>query len=535
MKSNKKRKMIIIIITMVVAIISINMVYTVQAESAEAETWDISADDDTSKVTATLYNYGRMVISGTGNMKEHSLTELGIKKNDIKVIEIQQGITNIGKYAFEECTDLEQIIIPNSVINIERDAFYRCISLESIVIPNSIQSIKTKTFELCDSLIDVTIPNSVTNIEKYAFQDCKSLKTIEIPASVNNLESEIFDECTSLTSINVDSENADYISKDGVVFSKDETTLIQFPPAKKDTIYTIPNSVTSIGEAAFENCINLTTVNISNNVKSIGRRAFYKSTGLISIEIPKSINTISSEVFSSCSNLTTVKIPNSVIEIKDEIFYLCTNLKNIDVDANNQNYISENGILFNKNKTKLIKYPPKKEEQKYTVPDTVTEIASFAFQGCENLIDVKISNNVVKIGISAFSECINLININIPEGISNIQNSMFQSCKSLKNISIPSSVKDIGRNAFYGVKFIYTVNDKNDSKVKVPNLIKRAIDESDSLYSQDNIILTNCSFDNEKEFLILDTNKIRNGEFATIKMQKERLKLLYWKVLVGYI
>ena len=535
MNSNKKRKMIIIMITIVVAIISISMVYTVQAESSEVGTWDISADDDTSNVTATLYNYGKMIISGTGDMKEYSLKELDNKKYDIKVIEIQQGITNIAKYAFEGCSSLEQIIIPNSVINIEEDAFYRCISLESIVIPNSIHSIKTRTFEQCDSLIDVTIPNSVTNIEKYAFEGCNSLTAIEIPASVNDIGIGTFYQCTSLTSINVEKENSKFMSEDGILFSKDGTKLIHFPSAKKDTIYTVPNNVTSIGEEAFENCMNLTTVNISDNVKSIGKRAFYQSTGLISIKIPKSINIIPEEAFSSCTNLETIEIPNSVTEIPYGVFSNCTNLKKIDVDVNNENYSSESGILFNKGKTKLIKYPSKKEEQSYIVPDTVTEIDVYAFHKCENLTNVKISDNVVEIGLGAFSKCINLTKINIPKGIENIPSYIFEDCRSLNNIDIPNSVKSINSNAFSGVKILYTVDDENYENVKVPELIKRAIDESDGLYSKDNIVFTNCSLDEENNFIKLDTEKIQNGEFATITMKKERLKILHWKVLLGYI
>jgi hypothetical protein len=148
------------------------------------------------------------------------------------------------------------------------------------------------------------IPNSVTSIGNSAFSSCTSLTSIVIPNSVTSIGDYAFSSCSSLTSINVNDDNSNYSSLDGVLYDKDKTTLINYPCAKLDNVFAIPNSVTSIGNSAFSSCTSLTSIVIPNSVTSIGDYAFYNCSSLTSIVIPNSVTSIGDYAFSYCSSLT---------------------------------------------------------------------------------------------------------------------------------------------------------------------------------------------------------------------------------------
>ena len=169
----------------------------------------------------------------------------------------------------------------------------------------SVTSIGEWAFYGCSGLTSVTIPNSVTSIGKAAFAYCSGLTSVTIPNSVTSIGEGAFAVCTGLTSINVASDNSNYCSVDGVLFNKDKTTLIEYPGGKQGA-YTIPNSVTSIGETAFYGCTGLTSVTIGNSVTSIGNQAFNKCSGLTSVTIPNSVTSIGEAAFYGCSGLTSV-------------------------------------------------------------------------------------------------------------------------------------------------------------------------------------------------------------------------------------
>ena len=318
---------------------------------------------------------------------------------DVKSVVIENGVTSIGDSAFKGCSSLTSIEIPSSVTSIGGYVFYDCSSLTSIEIPNSVTSIGHGAFGRCSSLTSIDIPSSVTSIGGYAFYDCSKLTSIEIPSSVTSIGNYAFYGCRKLTSIE------------------------------------IPEGVTSIGNSAFCGCSSLTSIEIPSSVTSIGNSAFYDCSSLTSIDIPSSVTSIGDTAFSSCSNLTSIEIPSSVTSIGDKAFYKCISLTGINVDENNQNYCSEDGVLFNKDKTELIRYPSKKADKQYVIPNSVTSIGDTAFSSCSNLTSIEIPSSVTSIGGYAFYWCRSLTSIEISNSITSIGASAFSSCSKLTTIN----------------------------------------------------------------------------------------------------
>ena len=184
------------------------------------------------------------------------------------------------------------------------------------------------------------------------------------------------------------------------------------------------------------------------SVTNIGIYAFRECTSLKSVTIPNSVTIIDMWAFFCSTNLTSVSIPESVTSIGWSAFGGCRSLIAIDVAVDNKNYASMNGVLFNKDKTELLYYPCNKNDNIYTIPDSVTNIAEQAFNGCTSLKSVTIPNGVTSIDNYAFVYCGNITNITIPESVASIGDGAFSGCTSLKSITIPNSVTSIGDSAF---------------------------------------------------------------------------------------
>ena len=264
-------------------------------------------------------------------------------------VTIGNSVTCIGSSAFSGCDGLTSVTIGNSVTSIENSTFHSCSSLTSVTIPNSVTSIGYGAFYNCSGLTSITIPNSVTSIGWYAFNGCTSLTSVTIGNSVTSIGSNVFCECYWLTSITVASDNTVYDSRyncNAII----ETATNTLVAGCKNTI--IPNSVTRIGNYAFENCSGLTSITIPNSVTSIGNSAFLGCDGLTSVTIGNSVTSIGEKAFESCSGLTSVTIGNSVTSIGNQALYNCSTLTSV------------------------------------TIPNSVTSIGWGAFGDCSNLTDV---------------------------------------------------------------------------------------------------------------------------------------------------
>ena len=218
----------------------------------------------------------------------------------------------------------QNTVIPNSVCTIDQFAFGGCSELTSVIIPNSVTSIGDYAFEVCRGLKSVTIPNSVISIGDGAFALCKSLTSVSIPNSVISIGDGAFSECNNLSSIIVDSGNPIYDSRNdcNAIIETATNTLIA---GCMNTI--IPNSIITIGKAAFCYRIGLTSVDIPSSVITISYVAFYGCEGLTSVTIPKSVTTIANSAFRECGDLTDVYcyiVNPSAIFMGNDVFYLAS-------------------------------------------------------------------------------------------------------------------------------------------------------------------------------------------------------------------
>ncbi len=418
------------------------------------------------------YNTGVLKITGTGTMKDYTIASDApwfSFRSYITMVEILDGVKSIGNYAFNDCSNLTSVAIPGSVTSIGSNAFADCSGLTSVTIPNSVTSIRERAFSGCSSLKFIEIPNSVTSIGKDAFSGCTGLKKV------------IVQDIAAWCGISFGSENANPLYYAHHLYSDENAEI---------TNLVIPNSVTSIGNGAFNGCSGLTSVTIGNSVTSIGEMAFYNCSKLTSVTIGSGVTSIGSPVFSSK--------PTKVIWLTN------TPPQNYTNAQGTVNYVANNNYTSLSNKTVYpflssmfvvdgIRYVPVSPSErtcdaidcvyddsaeKINIGEKVTnkgisltvkqvcphtcygntfikdvklsftgDLGNDAFYGCTSLNTATISNQG-NIGESAFDGCTNLNTVTI-NNKGDIGKNTFRECSSITKIDLGNGVTSIGSSAFY--------------------------------------------------------------------------------------
>ena len=312
------------------------------------------------------------------------------------------SVTEIISNAFRGCWRLTSVVIPETVTSIEDGAFCDCISLTSVVIPETVTSIGDEAFAGCRRLTSVVIPETVTSIGDLTFYNCSSLTSVVIPETVTSIGDGAFAGCSSLTSV---------VIPETVTSIGDEA----FAGCRRLTSVVIPQSVTSIGECAFDCGIEVSKDN--PNYSSLDGVLFNKKmTSLICCGqskdgdylVPETVTEICNNSF-NCESLNSITISKSVTTIGESAFDGCYNLEYISVSADNSNFSSYDGVLFDKEMKLLIRYPIKKEghlpkKESYKIPITVNKIGNRAFYNCR-FREIYIPETVTEIGMGAFHSC----------------------------------------------------------------------------------------------------------------------------------
>ena len=448
-----------------------------------------------------------------------SLQEIGNcafeKCVNLEEIILPEGVTQIGSYAFLDCQNLKSVTIPASVTSIESGVFAFCINLASIQI-----SPDNPVYETVDKLLvrkeymsvvsaapviqrSYTIPDGIAEIGFLAFYGCDMIHELTIPDSVVTIcdDENVFGDCSENLVIRASAGSAAqrHCEKYGIKFEAltpagEETTAPE--PAAETSLYRytvkadgtaeitgvtdtgittadIPAEldgyrVTSIGEEAFYDLINLETVSIPEGVTRIGTKAFYGCRALKSVTIPEGVTAIDGCAFFYCLQLQSVTLPETLKTLSDRAFDYCPNLESVNIpdslismgeavfrsDKNVRLSISpdhpvfsfENNTLINKNTKTLLLYHDD-EAADYVVPQGITRIASCAFSD-RNLTSVTIPDSVAWIGQCAFSDCQNLREIVLPDTVTSIGGQAFFGCMRLKTANIPDSVTEIGDAVF---------------------------------------------------------------------------------------
>lgn len=387
---------------------------------------------------------------------------------DLTNITISNSVVSIGDYAFYNCTGLKSITIPNSVVSLGYSAFYDCTGLTSVTIGSGVTNIGDSAFGGCTNLTSIKVdnqnkvydsrnncnalietktnslikgcnntimPDNIASINYGAFSGCTGLTSLTIPDSVTSIDERAFAGCEGLTSMKVSSGNKTYDSRNGcnaIIETKTNTLVagcastvipntvtcindFAFSDFTNIKSMTLPDGLTVIGAYAFDGCTNMESINIPDKVTNIGSYAFWECSALKEIMLPDSIKYIGSGAFVSCYSLEIVDLGNSSdldLELGYYVFDYCNNIKKFIVGKDVKNYSTDaNGVLYNKDKTGLIKYTAGADRSTYTVNSNTVFIKEHAFEDSKNLKSIVIPSGLMSVSRNAFRDCDNLTDV----------------------------------------------------------------------------------------------------------------------------
>ena len=375
-------------------------------------------------LTWVLTSDGTITFSGTGDMRNYSSassTSWYAYRDQIKSVELEDGITSIGNFAFYGLENLTDVTIPEGVTSIGGFAFKNCISLETVDLPSTLKKLGESAFFGCSKLSKIVIPEGIYTIWGYTFKNCTSLKEVTLPSTLIKVDEAAFYGCSSLKELEIPSN----VSIIGIYCFKNCTSLAKVTLPEKLTeireavFYatalpeiTIPEGVKKIGPYAFKNCTALKTVTLPETLTSVGEASFYSCTALTEIKLPDNVTSIGNYAFRRCENLGTLNLSANLETVGESAFYGCTGLK----------------IL--------------------TIPENVSVIGAYAFKNCTGVTEVSLPESLKELGDSAFYGCTAVKEIVFPENISKVGAYAFSRCSSLSQVTFRGNAPEIGDSAF---------------------------------------------------------------------------------------
>ncbi len=407
-------------------------------------------------VTWTMDAQGRMVVSGTGEMRG---SYDGNPWSGVKTAVIQNGVTAIGYSAFKGCGELTGVTIPDSVTSIGENAFYECASLRSIDIPDSVTAIAGFVFYGCGSLSSVTIPDGVISIGFNSFMDCPAHRFATVGSSG----------AIALGKAHCSFRDHAYPKID-LEYRYDFGTFLGLTVtgADKDIVsVTFPDDVVCIDNLAFYECGSLTDITIPDTVTSIGNFAFYRCGSLSSLSIPDGVTSVGYWAFRECGAVISASLGSSGakalgkagVSFRNAAYPQLDLIYHYDGDALTGLFIqaADESIASVRFPNQLAGIDSEafkncRNLTSVTLPAGVTSIGADAFNGCGSLTSAVLPASVNNIGAGAFKHCGSLTSINIPAGVTSIADDTFFNCGSLASVTIPDSVTAIGEYAFYNCR-----------------------------------------------------------------------------------
>lgn len=379
----------------------------------------------------------------------------GFGKLNITELTIGANTTQISSAAFNSCSYLQKINFNEKLEKIGSNAFYGC-AVKELLLPKSLKEIGAGAFSNCMKLETVTAQEPLAKIDDQAFYKCSALKTIALPNTLTSIGHAAFYECINL---------------DGLILPE---SLKELGPTSLYGCISlksikIPNSVTVVNSGTFYNCTGLTELSFHDGITEIGHSAIYGCSNLNSVKLPAGLTKLSHDLFNKCTSLEVINLPASIEYIDENAFYGCSALKNIDISdkvnfigngfvigctsltsinvaPGNSMYTDIDGVLFNKEKTKLLAYPSGIKGE-YTVPESTLKIDDYVFNANSNITGIHFPKTLKVIGMSNFYGCNSLTTVRLPEQLDSLGATCFFFNRSVTSIIMPNNNVWIGNNA----------------------------------------------------------------------------------------
>ena len=442
---------------------------------------------------------GEGAFSGVTGLKEVIIpgTVRIIQKNafsyntEIEKVTIENGVLSIGENAFKNCSNLKEVIIPDSVLNIGSATFSYCSKLYSVQMSNNVNIIQSQTFLNCSNLTTINIPDNLTTIDREAFGLCYKLDNITIPASCTSINSIAFQNCTSLYNLTIDEANTVYEVEDGIIYTKDNSTLIMLASMATRKEVTIREGIKRLDSGSLSMCTSMKILNLPSSLEYIAGDTFPTTRIIETINIPESnehykaedgylysddgtelvyvvptktkidinkdvktikyhalsysliteliipdnVTTVESSVLFNANELKKIHIGNGVTNLDNQFKGNCwAELEELTIGENNQSYKTEGNLILTKDGTTVVTFI-KLEETSVEVPEGVKTIGTMAFYNSK-MQEIHLPSTLETINDNAFRYCSSLTTVEIPNSVKTISTTAFSNCNNLSEVRI---------------------------------------------------------------------------------------------------